>query len=961
MKTVQDKKGLSRASNAQLAFRLTPLAAACAFAVFSAGSVQAQQADQGAQKVEGIVVTGIRKGIEDAISVKKNADSIVEAISAEDIGKLPDTSIAESIARLPGVSAQRNQGRSQTINIRGTPADFATGLLNGREQASTGDSRTFEYDQYPSELFGSVVVHKTPEGALMNQGLSGTIDQRVVRPLDFAKRTAAVGYRKQKLGVGLGAGEGTGDRFNLSYVDQFADRRLGIALGFARLDETTGTTQRFESWGGTGYNTSTTDPKACGDNNATPPIPRTAACVEVPNGFNAWTDQTKQKRDGTMAVIQFKPTKDFESTFDLFYSKFDIDKATKGFQAPIRGGAGGYDPDGVLSAATIVTGTGNSIAPSGTLNNFKAVIRNDTTGFNDKLTSYGWNNKLKVGESWTAGLDLSKSTAKRTGAILETTAGLAGNGNTNPAGLDSISWTGFDGNNVGATKFTTLLNYTDRSKITLTDVQGWGGGPATPQAGYSKLPNIVDDVKSVRVNAKRDLPEGWLFSAADVGFNVGDREKTRAYVEGRLEIPTGGAFAGTTIPGSSTTVINGIPVATWDPRGSVGGIYQVAAKLVGDIANKDWTVKEKVNTFYTKLDIDSTLQATGTPVRGNVGLQVVQADQSSTAFNVDGSNCPSDVCVVRPVSDGTKYTDVLPSMNLAFDMGRDQTLRFAMGRQMARPNMNDMRASLGFGVDNTFLGGSPVLKGGAGNPTLKPYRANALDLSYEKYFGTKAYFSAATFYKHLQSFIVKRTELFDYAPFVNAGTPLPKTGPAAGSTFGFIERPVNGDNGNIKGIELAASLPFNMFAKPLDGFGTQISYSNTFSSVSLPATSFRTQNISGGKIPLPGLSKQVANITLYFEKAGFGARVSQRYRSDFVGEVTDIVGDRQLTTIKGEKVTDAQLSYEVQSGPVKGLSVLLQATNLGNAPFIRYQDTPANEVENTKYGKTYLFGLNYKL
>ncbi len=960
MKTIQDKKGISRASNTQLAFRLTPLAAACAFAIFAAGSVQAQE------KVEGVVVTGIRKGIEDAISVKKNADSIVEAVSAEDIGKLPDTSIAESIARLPGVSAQRNQGRSQTINIRGTPADFATGLLNGREQASTGDSRTFEYDQYPAELFGSVVVHKTPEGALMNQGLSGTIDQRVVRPLDFAKRTIGVGYRKQKLGVGLGAGEGTGDRFNLSYVDQFADRKLGIALGFARLDETTGTTQRFESWGGTGYNTSTTNPLACGKNDATPPIPRTAECVEVPNGFNAWTDQTKQKRDGTVAVIQFKPTKDFESTLDLFYSKFDIDKATKGFQAPIRGGAGGYDPDGVLSGATIVTGTGNSFAPSGTFNNFKGVIRNDSTGFNDKLSSLGWNSKLKVGENWTAGLDLSKSKATRKGAILETTAGLAGNGNTNPAGLDSISWTGFDGNNVGATKFTTLLNYTDRTKVTLTDVQGWGGGSATPQAGYSKLPNIVDDVKAVRVNAKRDLPEGWWFSAADVGFNVGDREKTRAYVEGRLVITGTDPFAGVTVPGSSTTVINGTPVATWDPRGSVGSIYQVAAKLVGDIANKDWTVKEKVNTLYTKLDIDSTLQATGTPVRGNVGLQVIQADQSSTAFNVDGAACPGDVCPVRPIADSAKYTDVLPSMNLAFDMGSDQTLRFAMGRQMARPNMNDMRASLGYSVDGQYRDPitntvTPILKGSTGNTKLEPYRANTMDLSYEKYFGTKAYVGTAVFYKQLQSFILKRNDVFDFTPVVVSGTPLPTTGPNAGSVLGLLERPVNGNNGNIKGIELSASLPFNMITKSLDGFGTQVSYSNTFSSVSLPAASFRTQDVATKNIPLPGLSKQVANITMYFEKAGFGARVSQRYRSDFVGEVTDIFGDRQLTYVKAEKILDAQLSYEVQSGPIKGLSVLLQATNLGNTPFIRYKDTPANEVENTKYGKTYLFGLNYKL
>ncbi|MGB8855833.1 MAG: TonB-dependent receptor [Burkholderiales bacterium] len=939
MKTTNEKLA-DGSSTSQIAFKLNPIAAACAFAIFATGSVHGQQT----QQVEGVIVTGIRKGIEDAISVKKNADSIVEAVSAEDIGKLPDTSIAESLARLPGVSAQRNQGRSQTINIRGTPGDFATGLLNGREQASTGDSRTFEYDQYPSELFGSVIVHKSSESALIGQGLSGTIDQRVVRPLDFAQRAVAANFRKQKLGVGLDAGEGTGNRISLSYIDQFADRRLGIALGFARLDETTGTTQRFEAWGVADINTSTTNKDACGSNGQ----PRTVECIKAPGGFNSWTDQTKQKRDGAMAVVQFRPTKDFESILDLFYSKFEIDKSTKGFQAPIGfSSAGGYDP-GAFTLTNVTLNGG--VATAGSIDNFKGVVRNDTQGFDDKLSSVGWNNKLKLGENWTGALDLSKSTAKRKGAILETTAGLPGNATA----LDTISWTGFDGANVGSAKFTTLVNYADRTKISLTDVQGWGGGTGTPQAGYSKLPNIDDDVKAVRISAKRDLPEGWWFSAADVGVNVGDREKTRAYVEGRLVIPGGNPYATVNVPGAGTSVINGIPVATWDPRGSVGGIYQVAAKLVPDIANKDWTVKEKVNTYYTKLDIDSTLRETGTPVRGNVGLQVVTADQSSNAFNTDGSPCPGDVCAVGPVSDGTKYTDVLPSMNLAFDMGKDQIVRFAMGRQMARPNMNDMRGSLGFGV-NTAEG---ILKGSAGNPKLEPFRANALDLSYEKYFGTKAYVGAAAFYKQLQTYILRRNEVFDFAPYINANTPLPQTG----QVFGLLERPVNGNNGNLKGIELTASIPFNLMTKTLDGFGTQLSYSNTLSSVSLPASALRTQDITATtNIPLPGLSKQVANITLYYEKYGFGARVSQRYRSNFVGEVTDIFGDRQLTYVKAEKIIDAQLSYEFQSGPVKGLSLLLQATNLNNAPFIRFRDTPANEVENTKYGKTYLFGLNYKL
>jgi len=102
-------------------------------------------------------------------------------------------------------------------------------------------------------------------------------------------------------------------------------------------------------------------------------------------------------------------------------------------------------------------------------------------------------------------------------------------------------------------------------------------------------------------------------------------------------------------------------------------------------------------------------------------------------------------------------------------------------------------------------------------------------------------------------------------------------------------------------------------------------------------------------------------LTFYYEKGGFSARVASRFRSDFVGEVADFAGDRRLTYIKSETITDLQLSYEFQGGPAKGLSLLLQANNLTDTPYVRYRDTYANEIERKKFGKTYLFGLNYKL
>ena len=151
--------------------RFHPVAAACATLLLAAGTAQAQQTD--AQQV---TVTGIRRAIETSVATKRNADGIVEAVSAEDIGKLPDVSIAESLARLPGLAGQRVGGRAQVIQIRGLSPDFAGTLLNGRAQVTTGDNRSVEYDQFPSELINAAIVFKTPDASLIGQGLSGTID-----------------------------------------------------------------------------------------------------------------------------------------------------------------------------------------------------------------------------------------------------------------------------------------------------------------------------------------------------------------------------------------------------------------------------------------------------------------------------------------------------------------------------------------------------------------------------------------------------------------------------------------------------------------------------------------------------------------------------------------------------------------------------------------------------------------
>ena len=898
--------------------RRHPIAAACSSLLLVTGVAQAQQAPA-ADASQTVVITGIRQSIESSIATKRNSDSIVEAIAAEDLGKLPDSSIAEALSRLPGLTGQRGpDGRTSLISIRGLSPTFAGVLMNGREIVSSNDGRAVEFDQFPSELISQVTIYKSPDASLTGQGLSGTVNIQTVRPLDFGRRTVAVNYRKQRLGVGAVA-EGDGSRASLSYIDQFADRKLGVALGFARLDEKGPASFRTDNWGGGTY-----------DN------------LNVPyNGFGLFSDQTTQKRDGAMAVVQYKPSKNFQTVIDLFYSKFDQTKSTKGFQMPLNDSwAGGdYDKGGHLLNPVV---SGSNVT-SGKFDNVRAVVRNDVEGTHDKLNTVGWNTQLKM-DKLTLNADLGYSQSKRTGGIIETTAGTVQN-TLGTAQLDTIAFT-------DQAQFTPTLNYTDRNIIRLTDVQGWGGGVGSPQAGYSKLPNVKDTAQSLKFSGKMDL-DTPIFSAVEGGLHYSDREKTRAFVEGRLVIKGDATGLGSAaIPGTGTLTVGGVSFATFDPTGSVGSIYDVVSKKHPDIFNKDWRVNEKVTTGFVRADIDR--QLFGLPVRGNAGLQLVHTQQSSTAFNVDRGTCVNDqLCPAATNSDGTSYNDVLPSMNLAFDLGKDQVLRLALARVMARPTINDMRASTGFGV-NTSEG---ILKGDSGNPKLEPFRANALDVAYEKYFGNKAYVGAAAFYKDLSTYILKQDVVTDFTPYITPSTPLPP----GGKVVGLMNKPVNGNGGSISGIELTASLPFGLMFKPLEGFGIQASYSDTSSSVNLPASAFAVDGVSTSKIPLPGLSRRVGSLAVYYERAGFAARVASRYRSSFVGEVADFAGDRRLTYVKAETVTDLQLSYEFQAGPAKGLSILFQANNVTDEPYVRYRDTPANEVERKKFGANYLFGLNFKL
>ena len=929
MKT-SNKKRVAGPDQKRIEFKHNPIAAACAMALF-AMSAHAQQADpaaveaakqeaakkeaaakkdaakSGAQNVDVIVVTGIRRGIEEAISVKQNATSIVEAISAEDIGKLPDSSIAESIARLPGLTAQRVAGRASGINIRGMSPDFSTALLNGREQVSTGDNRGVEFDQYPSELLSGVTVYKTPDGTLIGQGLSGTVDLQTVRPLSFGKRTVAVNFRHEKSGIGTDF-TGKGDRFNVSYIDQFADRTVGIALGFARL-KSAANTARNET-----YSTND-DFTQAGLNNG--------QSFKVNHGFKLFNDDSTQTRDGAMGVLEFKPNKDFTSIVDLYYSKFDREVVKRGLEFQVadswKGGNLAYQAASLAPGAVV---TGGKLI-SGTWLNVDPLSRHIYEPRKDDLTSFGWNSKLKFDEKWTGIADISTSKAKRTERITELEAGVYDTARNRPLpGTVTVA----NYNQITAMQY----DQGNPSIMRLTDPESWG------QNGYDKVIKTEDKLNAFRLTAERDLD--MFMNKVHFGVNATDRKKTKGANEFALRLPAGTTSGGALPAGTGTISLAGTPFKTisFNPSDVFPSAYRADPNVYGDVLVKGWEVREKVNTAFFKGDLDTEMG--GMPLRGNIGLQVINTDQKSTAPSIDNSNNSFSL-----VTRGKTYSDILPSLNVNWDLGNEQALRMGVARVMARARMDQLS-----GFQRTEIS-QGKWSGSGGNPLLDPFRANAIDVSYEKYFGTKGYISAAAFYKQLKSYIFDFTDTaFDFSTLPD----LKGSGIRPGTFVGKFSQPRNGKGGKISGVELAVSVPLNLVTDVLDGFGVVASYADTTSAIK-PFGDADTR-------PLPGLSKKVSTITAYYEKYGASVRVAQRHRSDFIGEIEGFGANREYKYIKGESIVDLQLGYEFPASIVKGLSLLFQINNAGNEKYQEYSGTPDNITKTDKYGKTYLFGATYK-
>ncbi len=399
------------------------------------------------------------------------------------------------------------------------------------------------------------------------------------------------------------------------------------------------------------------------------------------------------------------------------------------------------------------------------------------------------------------------------------------------------------------------------------------------------------------------------------------------------------------------------------------GALTLKPAVLGLKAN-DSFINEQVTTAFVMADINTEVH--GIPIRGNFGVQGVHTKQHAEGWQYRGNEDNVDFSLLFRKEGGATYNDFLPSLNLVAELKPDLILRLGAGVATARPQINDMRAGTSTptlnitvpapGQTNPDLGHWSQVY--AGNPELKPWKAVAFDLSIEKYFGKRSYLSFAAFRKNLLSYITYGVSSVD-----NSDVPVPAgyTGPV--EQFGPSFEPLNGHGGKVVGYEGALSLDAGLLSDTLDGFGMVVSatkINSTIQDQQIDQNSNRV--IAGSKTSINGLSGISNNVTFYYEKHGFSARVSQRYRSPFTATTRDIFF-RPTTKQQGsDKVVDAQLEYAFSDdSSLKGLSLLLQGYNLTHTSTRNYKSAtgsvpdPGQVIPNFTYdfGRVILFGANY--
>ncbi len=868
--------------------------------------------------IEEVVVTGIRGSIRQSIDMKRDADNIVDALVAEDIGKFPDQNLAESLQRVPGVAIDRVRGEGSQVSIRGLGPQFVRVQVNGRSALSgaggsfagaigglTGD-RAFRFEGMQAELVQAVEVYKSAQANLLEGGMGGTINIRTRRPFDNGGQRILAG---NAFVTDDDLADDNGYRAAGVWSDTFADNTFGVLVSLAADDRTT-----REDW----FNIPDYEPKIfrnAVDQNGNLLRGCDLPGVANPNVGCGYTGGNvrmgivieEKQRINLSSALQWRPNEDLEITLDLLHS--ELERQYTDYQNPLRTQAGlaGRATEVHLNENDVTTyfaTTGSRPRP------FPRDFDTET-----QQQQFALNFKFTPTERLEFNVDLSHATGEVDEIQTTTYYDIAGGA---PATYDI--------NNSYIPKISVDADLSDPNVYTFSFFQD--------QVNLSE-----DEETQFRADGTYHFDDGTAFHAG-----ISFRSQERMYLRRGIaigtrfgdfigepltavdwhELPVDDAWSG--IDGSDTWPKQWLSA---DPD-SVRQTYLVDRRdeipperftAADSASSEDFIVEEDTLGAYFMLEMAGSIG--DIPWSGNAGARWVRVERDST-----GNVQPIDNVVFSEASGvfvflllpaefqthSNRFAEVLPALNLKFDLRDDLVGRFAWGKVMSQPAFNDLNPG-GFKLASTR-------RVNEGNPFLEPYVAEQLDIGIEWYPTDDAIIALHAFGKEVNSFIITVTELIEFIdPNTNAPIPDPESG---GNVRLQYQGPRNEEGAFIGGLEVAAQYAFTQLPSPFDGLGVQFNHTWVDTDAE-----FVNPN-SGAAFDVPGLSEHTTNAVIFYEKYKFSGRIAWNRRDGFLLRVSSTRSNPEFTNPYWQ--LDAGFGYEITDN----ISVVFEGINLTNENVDRY-------------------------
>ena len=879
------------------------------------GTPKSQPQDQAKAQaqVEQVTVTGIRASREQSLNKKREADSVMDVVTAEDIGKLPDKNVADAVQRVPGVNISSGSGgeggfsENDRVSIRGTNPSLTQTTVNGHSIA-TGDwyigdqqntvGRSVSFTLLPSEIVGAVEVEKSSQADYIEGGTVGNVNIVTRTPLDFKKQLTV---------------EAT---VQAMYADlpQTTDPQANVLINWKNDEKTAGflfqafSESRHERRDGQelfllGSGT------ICGPNSSDSSCALAAAHPDLNNvvypdqiGSAAFTQTSK--RQGGLFDAQFKPDRDLSLDLNGFYSHFNGTNFDTNFMAsPYNEISQGVVPtsytvkNGTLVAATFPNTVFNANDPNPGADEAFPGVR-DSIYRPDASSSAGYvdfDSKWRANDSWliTTKIGFTRGTGDTPhdygyeAYLINSPLVYQMNGTGGPA---NVSFPG-----VNTSNFNNPANVTNggswSQSVYVTDTEAYGQADAL----WSISDGIFESAKfGVRYAEHKRTAMNYNFGcstdpANPCYTNPGQALPAPAW-DGTVSPSNFGAGIGAG-PGflSHFWVMNPSNIAAWEQQYnnvSLGPNYQ-----------SNFVVQEKDTAAYAMLNL------AGDQWRGNVGLRLVNTNQYSSSYDMDANGN------FYPVSVTHDYFDPLPSANIKFDLTKDLVARLAASETMSRADYSALSPAVQ--LNNLDLTGS------GGNSELKPIRSINYDATLEWYFAPQSILSAGLFYMNMPSYV---TFGYNTRTLLDTTTDLPAN---------FIVTSPYNIAANNKGLELAWQQSFS------NGFGGLLNYT------------YADGHDSSGAA-LVGSSKNTANVEAYYENNTFSARVAYTYRSSFLVGLANVT--QQYAA--GIGTVAASVNYKINDN----FTITFDGLNLNN-PIIKYYSNAEQPQAFYSNGRQYFLGV----